>query len=82
MTATSDSVPNNRTFYDKYLPNALHYKKKKTGTHEFGLELEPIIPSAGEVRLLGNRHRHCAYYGIGKRLNDKLSSKFNLICIF
>ncbi len=59
-------MPNFSSFYDKYNPNPLHFKKKKNATHEFGLELEPIIPSAGEVRLLGNRHRQCQYYAIGK----------------
>ena len=68
MTSTSEKkswVPNMSTFYDKHNPNQLHYKKKKNATHEFGLELEPIVPAAGEVRLLGNRHKQCAYYAIG-----------------
>lgn len=44
------------TFYDKFNANWLHFKKKKGSKHEFGVELEPIIPSPNEVRLLGNRN--------------------------
>ena len=58
----SGRVPNTSSFYDKLNFNALHFRKKKGSSHEFGVELEPIVPTAGEVRLLGNRHRQCAYY--------------------
>jgi len=51
-----------KTFYDKFNANPLHYRRKKGSNHEFGVELEAVIPSAGEVRLLGNRHRNCNYY--------------------
>ena len=37
--------------------NKLHYRLKKGAKHEFGNELEPIIPPEGEVRLLGNRNK-------------------------
>ena len=53
------------TFYDKLIYNELHFKKKRGGQHDVGLEIEGIIPSAGEIRLLGNRHRQCAYYRVG-----------------
>ena len=46
--------------------NTLHFKKRKGSSHEFGHELEKVIPSAGEIRLLGNRHKQCAYYQVGK----------------
>ncbi len=46
--------------------NNLHFKKKKGGDHDVGLELEGVIPTPGEVRLLGNRHKQCLYYQIGK----------------
>ena len=54
------------TFYDKVFYNTLHFKKRKGATHEFGHDLEAVIPSAGEIRLLGNRNRQCTYYQIGK----------------
>ncbi len=53
-------------YYDKLTYNPLHFRKKKDGQHDVGLEIEAIIPSAGEIRLLGNRHKQCAYYQIGK----------------
>ena len=53
------------TYYDKLTYNSLHFKKKRGGQHDVGVELEGVIPSAGEIRLLGNRHRQCAYYRVG-----------------
>ena len=44
-------------YYDKNFLNPLHFKKKKGSTNEFGFEPDTIIPSPGEIRLLGNRHR-------------------------
>ena len=47
------------TYYDK-LEDAyddLHFKKKKTGKHLMGVDVEMIVPKEGEVRLLGNRNR-------------------------
>ncbi|CDW75136.1 UNKNOWN [Stylonychia lemnae] len=55
------SVPN----YHKVWYNTLHFKKKKGGNHDLGIEIEGVIPSAGEIRLLGNRHKQCLYYTIG-----------------
>ena len=55
-------------YYDKFNLNPLHFKKKRDAKHEFGLEYESIIPSEGEVRLLGNRSRQCKYYNIGVNL--------------
>ncbi len=50
--------PDPTSFYDK--PNffdPINFKKKKSSNHEFGIEVEQIIPKDGEIRLLGNRHR-------------------------
>ena len=44
-------------FYDKVYYNTLHFKKRKGSSHEFGHELEKVIPTPGEIRLLGNRHK-------------------------
>jgi hypothetical protein len=54
-------------YFDKFNRNPLHWKKKKGSKHEFGIEYEAVIPKDGEVRLLGNRHRQCEYYRIGKQ---------------
>ena len=43
--------------YNKVWYNTLHFKKKKNGNHDLGIEIEGVIPTAGEIRLLGNRHR-------------------------
>ena len=58
-------IPNSKTFFDKVYYNNLHFRKKKGSTNEFGIDVEKIIPEAGEIRLLGNRHKQCAYYQIG-----------------
>lgn len=54
------SIPT--TFYDKFNYDPLDYRKKRGAKHEVGVEIEGIIPSAEEIRLLGNRHRQCKYY--------------------
>jgi hypothetical protein len=41
-------------------------RKVKGALNEFGQEYEPIIPSEGEIRLIGNRNRDCSYQIIGK----------------
>ena len=46
--------------------NDIEFKKKKGGKHRVGLDLEGIVPKEGEIRLLGNRNKQCAYYAIGK----------------
>ena len=54
-------------YYDK-LENAyddLHFKKRKGAKHSVGVDIEGIVPSESEVRLLGNKHRQCVYYHIG-----------------
>lgn len=51
----SGDVP--KTFYDKFVYDSLNYRKKRGAKHEVGIEIEGIIPSAEEIRLLGNRHR-------------------------
>ena len=61
-------TPEASDFYDK-LENAydeLHFKKRKGAKHATGVDVESVLPSESEVRLLGNRHRQCAYYSIGK----------------
>ena len=50
-------VPNTSTFYDKMVYDPVHFKRKRGGKHEVGMDVEAIIPSAEEVRLLGNRHK-------------------------
>ena len=54
-------------YYDKVenSENPLHFKKRKGASHKAGVDLDMIIPSEGEIRLLGNRNRQCAYYSIG-----------------
>ena len=59
MSFTGRKTPLNENYYD-LLENAydeLHFKKRKGGDHSVGVDIEMIIPSEGEVRLLGNRHR-------------------------
>ena len=53
------------TWYDTFNYNHLAYKKKRGAKHEVGIEIEGIIPSPDEIRLLGNRHRQCRYYAMG-----------------
>ncbi len=50
------------TWHDTLRYNSLHYKKKKDGKHEFGIDLEAVIPSAEEIRMLGNKNRQCKFY--------------------
>ena len=64
----TNGLGNASTFYDKMPFNPLHYKKKRGGKHEVGVDLEKIIPDADEIRLLGNRHKNCQYYQIGVEL--------------
>ena len=62
------STPASETFYDK-LEDAyddMHFKKKKGTKGLTGVQIEAVMPAEGEVRLLGNRHRQCLYYQIGK----------------
>jgi len=60
-------------YYDLPYFNPIQWKKRQTGKHEFGTDIEKIIPTEGEIRLLGNRHRDCRYFSIGN---------FNTIIIF
>jgi hypothetical protein len=61
-----DALNTEKLFYDveKNL-DPINYKVKENSKHEFGIEYEKIIPSAGEIRLLGNRHRDCRYFSLG-----------------
>mmetsp|Transcript_5439 Transcript_5439/g.9177 ORF Transcript_5439/g.9177 Transcript_5439/m.9177 type:complete len:107 (-) Transcript_5439:210-530(-) len=59
--------PSTEDHYDQ-LENAydpILFKKKKGAKHLFGVDLDMIVPSEGEVRLLGNRHKQCFYYSVG-----------------
>ena len=44
-------------WFDSEWYDTIEYKKKRGAKHEFGTEIEPIIPAEGEIRLLGNRNR-------------------------
>ncbi len=58
--------PHPQTFYDKNTYDPVHFVEKKGAKHEFGVEVEPIIPSESEIRFLGNKMRNCDYHKIGK----------------
>lgn len=47
-------------YYDKLI-----YEKVPNSDDEFGPKMQKIVPSEGEIRLLGNRHRDCAYFSMG-----------------
>jgi hypothetical protein len=56
-----------KKFYDlENTMNPLHYRVRPNSKQEFGLEYETVVPPEGEVRLLGNRHKDCRYYSLGK----------------
>lgn len=59
--SASDYFDSLENYYDP-----INYKKKKGGKHLFGTDVEGIVPEEGEVRLLGNRHKQCIYYSVGK----------------
>jgi len=61
-----NSLNAEKSYYDFPYFNPLHWKQRDNNKHEFGLEIERVIPTEGEVRLLGNRHRDCRYYSLGK----------------
>ena len=64
MSFDSKQTPDATSFYDK-LENTyddMHFKKRKGAKHATGVDIEMVVPSESEVRLLGNRHRQCAYY--------------------
>ena len=65
MSFSATGACESATFYDKQLQDPINWKKKRTGKHEFGIDVEKITPEAAEIRLLGNRHRDCKYYAIG-----------------
>ena len=54
-----------KTWFDKVFYDPIQFRKKRGAKHEFGADVEAIIPDAAEIRLLGNRHRQCKYYQIG-----------------
>lgn len=57
--------PDSKTWFDKFNYDPLMFRSKRGAKHEVGIEIESIIPSKEEIRLLGNRHRQCKYYQIG-----------------
>ena len=59
MSFKPRGAPDAADFYDKLETNGdeLHFKKRKGAGHKTGIDLDMVIPSAGEVRLLGNRHK-------------------------
>ena len=68
MAFVGKKTPDASNFYDE-LENAydsMHFKKRKGAKHQTGVDVEAVLPSESEVRLIGNRHRQCAYYQIGK----------------
>ena len=68
MAFVGKKTPDASDFYDN-LENAyddMHFKKRKGAKHATGVDVEAVLPSEAEVRILGNRHRQCAYYQIGK----------------
>ena len=59
MSFLQKGAPQTGDYYDK-LENAyddLHFKKRKGAKHLTGVDVEMIVPSENEVRLLGNRHK-------------------------
>ena len=59
MSFTPKGAPDHSDFYDKLenFADPMHFKAKKGAKHQTGIDLDMIVPSAGEVRLLGNRHK-------------------------
>ena len=66
----SEAVPAKKPadYNDNFNLNPLHFRKKRDSKHEFGIEYESVIPSEGEIRLLGNRTKQCEYYRVGVEL--------------
>lgn len=65
---TFSAINAEKKFFDLPQPkwDPITYKVRKDSKHEFGIEYMKIVPSEDEVRLLGNRHRDCRYYSLGK----------------
>jgi hypothetical protein len=62
---TLNSLNPEKKFADVETEDTINYKLRDSSKHEFGLDYMKIVPSEGEVRLLGNRHRDCRYYSLG-----------------
>lgn len=61
-----NSINTEKKFFDvEENPDPVNLTKRQKSKHEFGFEYENIVPSEGEIRLLGNRHKQCRYYSIG-----------------
>ena len=70
MAFVGKKTPDASNFYDE-VENAydpMHFKKRKGAKHQTGVDVDAVLPSESEVRMIGNRHRQCAYYQIGKYL--------------
>jgi len=65
---TATGLNTEKKFYDVEKDDPVNYKLRDKSLHEFGMEYLHVVPSEGEVRLLGNRHRDCRYYSIGVEL--------------
>ena len=64
-----NSLNSKKQFYDlEDNFDTITYKKRENSKHEFGLELDLVVPKEGEVRLIGNKHRDCRYYSLGLEL--------------
>ena len=59
MSSYHEKAMGSETFYDKFkdVYDEIDFKKKKTGKHSTGVDIEAVLPTEGEVRLLGNRNR-------------------------
>jgi hypothetical protein len=62
-----DPLNKEKKYNDTEYFNQLHWRKLPGGKHEFGFQLQRVIPTEGEIRLLANRHRDCRYYTIGNK---------------
>ena len=59
MSSYHEKAMASGSFYDKFseVYDELDFKKRKGAKHATGVDIEAVLPSEGEVRLLGNRNR-------------------------
>ncbi len=62
MSIKFEALNSSPRFYDKEDYDKINYEKIQNQNQEFGIKTTKVIPSEGEVRLLGNRHFDCKYY--------------------
>jgi hypothetical protein len=65
LDLTATALNTEKKYYDIEKDDSVNYKLRDSSRHEFGLEYMKVVPSEGEVMLLGNKHRDCRYYSIG-----------------